>query len=159
MRGMEAVTPTAGDSFTEFVQRVEPRLRIALMAGYGPERGREGAAEALAYAWEHWDRVASMEHPVGFLYRVGQSKTRMRRRPPLRAEEPEQREPWFEPGLPDALRSLSRRQRLSVVLVHAYGWSQREAADLMGVTPETVRTHLTRGLTKLRAALEVDDEP
>jgi DNA-directed RNA polymerase specialized sigma24 family protein len=158
MRDMEAVTPTAGNSFTEFVRRVEPRLRIALMAGYGPERGREAAAEALAYAWEHWDRVGSMEHPVGFLYRVGQSKTRTRRRPRLRAVVPEQREPWFEPGLPDALRSLSRRQRLAVVLVHAYGWSQREAADLMGVAPETVRTHLGRGLTKLRAALEVDDE-
>lgn len=158
MRGTEAFTTAAGDSFTEFVRQVEPRLRVALMAGYGPERGREAAAEALAYAWEHWGRVGGMDHPVGFLYRVGQSKTRARQRPPLGGERPERREPWFEPGLPDALLSLSRRQRLAVVLIHAYEWSQREVADLMGVAPETVRTHLERGLAKLRAALEVDDE-
>jgi predicted RNA polymerase sigma factor len=90
---MEAVTPVAEEPFTDCVRRVEPRPRISLMAGYVPERSREAAAEALAYAWEHWDRIALTEHPVGFLYRAGQSKTRIRRRPPLRAAEPEQREP------------------------------------------------------------------
>ena len=64
-------------------------------------------------------------------------------------------EPWVEPGLPTALQSLSHRQRMAVVLVLAYGWSQREAADVMRVTPDTVRTHLERGLSKLRSSLEV----
>mgnify|MGYP001827337774 CR=1 FL=1 len=149
------MTRTVPEAFTEFVQSVEPRLRIALVARDGPERGREATAEALAYAWEHWDRVGGMEHPVGYLYRVGQSKSRSRRRPPVVADRPESHEPWVEPGLPTALQSLSNRQRMAVVLVHAYGWSQREAAEVMQVSPDTVRTHLERGLSKLRSALEV----
>ena len=153
----ETMTRTARDSFTEFVRSVEPRLRIALMAHYGPERGREATAEALAYAWEHWDRVGAMHQPVRYLYRVGQSKSRSRLRPPVAADRPESHEPWIEPALPSALRSLSRRQRMAVVLVHAYGWTQRETADVMGVSPDTVRTHLERGLAKLRSVLEVSN--
>ena len=38
-------------AFTAFVTQIEPRLRIALMAAYGTDRGRDAAAEALAYAW------------------------------------------------------------------------------------------------------------
>ncbi len=146
---------TAREVFTEFVRAVEPRLRIALVARYGPERGREATAEALAFAWEHWDRVGEMDNPIGYLFRVGQSKSRSRRRPPLAADRPESHEPWVEPGLPKALQSLSNKQRMAVVLVHAYGWSQREAADVMRVSPDTVRTHLERGLSKLRSSLEV----
>jgi len=40
--------------FELFALDVEPRLRRALVAAYGSDRGREAAAEALAYAWEHW---------------------------------------------------------------------------------------------------------
>jgi RNA polymerase sigma-70 factor (ECF subfamily) len=67
---------TKADSFTEFVVGTETRLRHALTAAFGPERGREGAAEALAYGWEHWDRIGKMENPAGYLYRVGRDHAR-----------------------------------------------------------------------------------
>jgi DNA-directed RNA polymerase specialized sigma24 family protein len=140
--------------FTAFVEKAEPRLRVALMSAYGPERGREATAEALAYAWEHWDRVEVMEHPVAFLYRVGQSKSRPRKRPRPDPKPPHE-DPWVEPKLPAALNRLSRKQRMAVVLVHAFGWTSVEAAGVMGVRPATVRTHEQRGLAKLRKALEV----
>lgn len=145
----------AEEAFTDFVRLNEPKLRIALMAAYGPDRGREATAEALAYAWEHWPRVRGMEKPMGYLYRVGQSKSRPRLRPrpdPVPTGNPE---PWIEPELPAALQRLSRKQRTAVVLVHGYDWSQREAADLMGTSEATVRTHLRRGLSKLRTTLGV----
>lgn len=73
-RSAEAVLNTTDlDAFTEFFRDVEPRLRRALVAAYGTERGREAAAEALARAWEHWADVVEMSNPVGYLYRVGQS--------------------------------------------------------------------------------------
>jgi hypothetical protein len=50
-------------SFEAFVAEVEPRLRAALVALYGIEEGRDATAEALAYAWEHWQRVMGIEHP------------------------------------------------------------------------------------------------
>ena len=64
------------DAFTAFVGKAEPRLRRALVATYGPVVGREAALDALSWAWEHWQRLAPMANPVGYLYRVGQTAAR-----------------------------------------------------------------------------------
>jgi hypothetical protein len=63
------------------VAEVEPRLRRALVASLGSERGREALVEALGWAWEHRGSLADLGQPVSFLYRVGQSRTRERRMP------------------------------------------------------------------------------
>jgi DNA-directed RNA polymerase specialized sigma24 family protein len=146
------------EAFTDFVRSHEPKLRIALMSSYGPERGREATAEAFAYAWEHWEKVRDMKEPVGYLYRVGQSKSRPRLTPRPDPVPAERIEPWVEPALPTALNRLSRKQRMAVVLVHGYGWGQQEAADVMSVSEATVRTHLRRGLSHLRSALGVSSD-
>ena len=49
--------------------RLEPRLRRALVALCGVEAARDATAEALAYAWQHWDRIAAMRNPAGYVYR------------------------------------------------------------------------------------------
>ena len=146
------------DEFEVFFAEVEPRLRRALVAGLGGERGREATAEAMGWAWEHWERVRTMANPGGYLYRVGRSRTRGRRRTVMFASPAEVSAPWVEPALAPALVALSEQQRVVVVLVHGYGWSQREVADLLGVTPSTVQTHLERALGRLRAALEVNTD-
>ena len=56
--------------FEAFVFANEPTLHRALVAAYGYEDGREAAAEAFAYAWEHWTRVRDMPNAVGYLFRV-----------------------------------------------------------------------------------------
>jgi DNA-directed RNA polymerase specialized sigma24 family protein len=143
-------------AFERFVAETEPKLRRALVALHGSEVGRDATAEALAFAWEHWDKLATMENPIGYLYRVGQSRVRRRRSPvvflPPAAEERE-----FEPKLPAALRSLSAKQRVAVVLVHGFGWRVTEVATLLGVQPTTVQNHLARGLRRLRKSLGVDE--
>jgi hypothetical protein len=48
-----AATAEQADSFATFFSYVEPRLRRALVARYGHERGREATAEALTWAWQH----------------------------------------------------------------------------------------------------------
>lgn len=53
---------TQSDAFTEFVREAEPRLRRALVVAWGGDRGREATAQALAWAWEHWDRLSGMEN-------------------------------------------------------------------------------------------------
>jgi DNA-directed RNA polymerase specialized sigma24 family protein len=142
-------------AFEAFVEHAECRLRIALTAAYGQEAGRDAAATALAYGWEHWDRVSAMENPVGYLYRVGQSSQRRRKEPHF-AEVPVTVMPDVEPGLPKAIASLSEKQRLAVVLVHGYGWARGEVAAMMGTSVSSVDTHLARGLSKLRLSLGVD---
>jgi RNA polymerase sigma-70 factor (ECF subfamily) len=69
----------------------------------------------------------------------------------------EQQAPDIDPGLLPALTQLSEQQRTAVVLVHAFGWTQTEVAALLDVTVSTVREHITRGLARLRARLEVCD--
>ena len=93
------------DGFRVFVTDVEPRLRRALTATYGYERGREATAEALAYAWEHWDRVAGLANPAGYLYRVGQSRTRHKKVPIVFGTSSFD-EPLAEPQLASAISDL-----------------------------------------------------
>lgn len=148
------MTETPEDDFRLFVERSEPRLRRALVAAYGPERGREATAEAFAFAWEHWDELQEVENPTGYLYRVGQSRTRQRQSRPIFAR-PDNPEPWYEPSLAPALDNLTEAQRTAVVLVHGFGWTMREVAECTGVKVTSVQNHLDRGLRKLRTALKV----
>jgi DNA-directed RNA polymerase specialized sigma24 family protein len=155
--------PETADDFEAFVLRTEPPLRRALVAAYGYEDGREAAAEALAYAWEHWTRVREMPNAIGYLFRVARTSAargrRWRRRPPPRLDvSPHagyRTEYGFEPGLPAALAALSERQRIAVVLVHGFGYTLREVAGLTGIKITTVQNHLERGLGRLRDQLGV----
>jgi len=142
-------------SFTAFVEQHEPRIRAAMIARYGPDRGSEATSEALAYGWEHWERIRGMNNPAGYLYRVGCHAGIPRRREAVFPEPPHHSDPLVEPGLPAALAGLSDRQRVAVMLVHSFGWTQTEAAAFLGTSESTLRNHLRRGMAKLRSSLEV----
>ena len=150
--------------FDSFADDARARLRKALIARYGPEVGSEAAADAIAYAWQHWDRVGQMQNAVGYLYRVAQTTVRRHHRwrqtPALPPERPQ---PDFseerggrgaDVGLPEALARLRPDERVAVVLVHGYAWGYREVAELLGVPLSTVRNHVHRGLSRLRNSLE-----
>ena len=144
----------AVDDFDQFVVRVEPGLRRAL-AGHRPiDEVPDALAEAFAYAWQHWDQVALMESPGGFLFRVAQSRSRPRRAGSLPGPDPG-RLPDVEPKLGPALRALPSRQRSVVWLVHACGWSYADTAEALGISRSAVGTHLERALVRLRADLGV----
>ncbi len=137
-----------------FARSVEPELRMALTAAHGFSRGLEATNDALVYAWQHWDRIAGLDNPAGYLYRVGQRKARRRRLvPDILSASPVGRHPWFEPHLSGALKSLSPRQRQVVVLIEAYQWTFREVADLLGVRPSSVQSHHRRAMERLRVRL------
>ena len=142
------------DGFEGFVAEVEPRLRRALVAAYGSQRGREATAEALGWAWEHWATARALATPVPYLFKVGRSRTRTRKTPAV-FDIPAHHEPRVEPKLAKALGSLTEHQRVAVVLVHGYGWTMREVAELDDIAVTTVQNHLDRALGKLRRHLEV----
>jgi RNA polymerase sigma-70 factor (ECF subfamily) len=146
----------AADDFAEFVEAVGGRLRYALVSAYGPEMGAEATSDALAYAWEHWERIRTMNNPAGYLYRVGQSKSRRyRRRPVALPPPPAAAEPWIEPGLAGALSGLSEKQRVAVMLCHGFGWTRSEVAEVLGVNASTIQRHLDRGMVKVRKVMGV----
>lgn len=139
--------------FEAFARDARPRLVRALAPVRG-DRALDGAAEAMAYAWEHWSEVRDMANPVGYLYRVGHSRTRVRRVPQL--PEPESVGlPDIEPRLIPALLRLPDTQRAAVWLVHACQWQYAEVAAALGTTTSMVGNHVARGMARLREELEV----
>jgi DNA-directed RNA polymerase specialized sigma24 family protein len=145
-------------NFERFFAETEPPLRRALIARFGPQRGREATAEALAFAWERPAVVRELRNPVAYLFAVGRSRTRptgfaalidRSERDWLAAESS------FEPGLAKAVSGLSSRQRTAVILVVGYRWTFAEVAELMHVRRATVQRHVERGLRHLRGALGV----
>lgn len=149
--------PSDTRDFADFVGRIEPRLRRAMVGTVGADRAADAVAEALAYAWANWERVSGMENPAGYLYRVARSSSRIRTPKRVRWLIPRDSHlPEVEPALIDAVAALPTRQRVAVWLVHACEWSQVEVAEALGISPSAVSTHVARGLQTLRRTLGAD---
>lgn len=147
--------------FERFARDAEPRLRRALVAGFGAVVGREAAADALAWAWQNWDRVVGLESPVGYLFQVGRTLALRSEARDVPVAEPVPAialpDDSFEPGLAPAIAGLSEAQRCSVVLVVGFGYTLRDAAQVLGVTASTVQRDCDRALARLRMELEVEN--
>jgi RNA polymerase sigma factor (sigma-70 family) len=150
--------------FDEIVGEASRKLRRALVARYGPEFGAEAHAAAIAYAWEHRERLVEMANPIGYLWRVAQTSVRRQRRWERQPVLPPER--WSPTGsdeaaplndLAPALARLKPDVRVAVLMVHGYDWSYGEVAELLGVPVSTVRNHVHRGLSRLRTTLEVTE--
>ena len=144
------------DDFESFVVACVPRLRRALLGAVGAERVDDAVAEALAWAYSHQTEVGNMVNPIGYLYRVGQSKSRSRVPVRVFRREPDHI-PDVEPGLLPALMSLTAMQRTAIWLAHGCGWSHAEIGEVLNVTASTVATHVARGMQRLRLELGVVD--
>ena len=161
MMGVHADEAVRGVEFATFVRDRGSRLRRVLVAHYGVDVGSDATADALAYGWQHWDRVSQMANPVGYLYRVAQSSARRHRRWVREASFPATVAGYVDRSVDaemfDVLARLSPRQRVSVLLVHAYDWTYPEVAEVLGVKVSAVTNHVHRGTKKLRRMLHDDD--
>lgn len=148
-------------AFTEFLGNHGSRLRHAFIARYGLDVGGDVMGDVAEYAWKHWDTVVAMDNPSAWLYRVGQSRARryFRRLRPLRLPPPRpDHVPLVEPALPGLLASLPEQQRVAVLLTQAFGYTEREAAETIGVAPSTVHQNAKRGMERLRVRLGVPSD-
>jgi RNA polymerase sigma factor (sigma-70 family) len=149
------------NAFTRFVDEHGVRLRRVLTARYGVENGGDVYADALAWAWQHWDRLEPMDNPVGYLYRVAQSSSRPHRRWLQRNSFPARMpERWHldeDSSLFQSLGSLTEAQRVSVLMVHGYNWSYGEVAEVLGCSVASVTNHVHRGLAALRRQLKEEE--
>lgn len=144
------------DEFDDFFRTSFPRA-VALVSRITGDRalGEDAAVEALAKAHQHWRRLDPARRHSWVLKVAVNEALRRRRRAPLTpalsAATPDLADAVaLRTSLAAALAALSRRQREVVVLRHLVGLSEVEVAASLRLSLGTVKTHLRRGLGRLR---------
>ena len=129
-----------------------------------PQVAEELASEAFARAWSRWARLGrEPQRAVGWIWRVAVNLAidEVRRRPPP-LPEPESVETddaiAVHIALVEALRLLSGRQRDVIVLRYLADLSEADVARTLGVSTGAVKTHVHRGLARLRSAFDRDEQ-
>lgn len=146
--------------FDEFAAAELPRLLGLARALTGNDHDAwDLVQESLARVGARWHRLEAV-HDVGaytrtVLVRLNIDRLRRRRREVTTAEPadvpvlPDQRD-GVEPWLATALLTLSPRQRTAVVLRYGLDLDADQIAAQMRCSAGTVRSHLSRGLERLR---------
>ncbi|WP_110207743.1 SigE family RNA polymerase sigma factor [Nocardioides daejeonensis] len=152
--------------FAEFVEAQLPRLHGYARALTGNEHDAwDLTQEALVRVGLKWSRVSLGENPVGYahttLARLNIDRIRRRRRElpgvvPERGVDavlPDGVEPW----LVGALAALSPKQRTAVVLRCVDDLDAAGIAAVLGCSVGTARSHLSRGLERMRQHIPEGD--
>jgi RNA polymerase sigma-70 factor (ECF subfamily) len=158
--GEAAALGEATVSFEEFFRNEHAALFRALCLVTGSrDEAEDVMQEAFMKVYERWDRVAAMERPQGFLYRVAMNEFRSRYRRAMRAlrraAAPSAPDDAFE-AVEDrdvVIRSLGvliPQQRAAIVLTSLLGYSSEEAGRMLGMQPSTVRALGTRARDVMR---------
>lgn len=121
------------------------------------------AAEALARAYARWHRIHTLPYRDAWVLRVAlnlalRSVRRARLLPPPPTTPDPAAAVAASVDLVHAARTLPRRQRQVVTLRYLADLSEREVAELLGLSMGTVKTHLHRAAAALRARLGDDLE-
>ena len=155
---------THEQEFAEFFDVASPRLLSAAWFLTGEQQAAEDLVqEALARTYARWAKVRGGQ-PLAFARRVmvnlHTDTWRKRRREVLSDELPETATS-VDPRTVDlvrALRQLSPRERECVVLRHYLDLSERQTAEVLGISVGSVKSYTMHGLRGLRAQLLEGEE-
>ncbi len=141
------------DRFTEFVRTHTASLfRTAYLMTGDYQRAEDVLQSALIRVYQHWPRVDTMDHPVGYARKIvmNQAVSWWRKRSSHESlvtlhdepawsgrvdEVPEHERVWA------AVLSLPRRQRAVIVLRYYEDMSEAQIAVTLGMAPGTVKSH------------------
>jgi RNA polymerase sigma-70 factor (ECF subfamily) len=184
VRSTDAAAARREHVLTRLATATAPRgYRVAFDLLRDRAEAEDAVQEALARACEAADRLREPDAIEGWFYRVLTNvclrmlrRRRVRRwlgmgrRPadaaPGLADDPPDLDPDASPAdqalaerqeiahLLDQLDALPAQQRVALVLRYGHDRSIAEIAELLAVKPATIKTHLVRGLRRLRAAME-----
>lgn len=172
MRNRATATADFDDLFRDVWSRAVTTARRIVGPGGDPEGL---AAEALTRAYDRWPTVGRHPAPDAWVLRVtiNLALDRVRRQPPPSGVIIDLRDDAPVPGLVEdstddatavrlalgaALRELPEKQRHAVALRYLAGCQEDQIAASLGINPGTVKTHLKRGLARLRDELGADPE-
>jgi RNA polymerase sigma-70 factor (ECF subfamily) len=143
-------------AFDAFYEEHFHRIHTALFLVTGNRHeAEEIAQESFLRLFERWSRVASVEDPVGYVYRTAMNVFRNRYR---RASLALRRALSIAPESTDELgridtrdelvrllRELTPQQRAAVLLTAILDYSADEAGKVLGLRPSSVRSLASRG--------------
>jgi RNA polymerase sigma-70 factor (ECF subfamily) len=154
-------------SFDEFFLEHRDRLFHALwLVTRNRHEAEELAQDAFLKVWECWDRIGGLDDPTGYLFRAAMNlfRNRLRRgllglRRAVRIAPPDDQMRTIEDRdeVVRALGRLTRSQRGALVLTDLVGMTSKEAGEMLGVRPSTVRVLAARARTALREQMGETD--
>ncbi len=156
-------SPVQPREFTDFYDRCRDPIRRALALTIGDVAvADEAVDEAMTRALACWDKVRGYDNPEGWVYRVGLNWARglFRKRRYEILSQLDTDGAATDPSFPDldviaAVGRLSFRLRTVVVARYYLDWSTAEAALALDVPEGTVKSRLSRALTRLSTELGV----
>lgn len=148
------------ESFEGFFHRAsKPLFRAVALAVRDVDLAEDAVNEAMVRAYERWERVAGLESPEGWVYRVAVNwaTSRLRRRkflstssvPDLASDT----QHVADPKVFAAIRGLPLRHREVIVARFLLDMSETEMAAALGVANGTIKSRLSRALRSLRKEL------
>ncbi len=134
-----------------------------------PGEADDIAQEAFVFAWANLSKLKDpakfRSWVLGAVWRKAQTRARSRARRRARDGAWLDGRPQSSEAIGDAaltavqlFESLSLEQRAALALCHGEGWSQSEAADILGQPLGTVKSNVARAKAKLRTLLGGEDE-
>jgi len=155
-------------TFEEFFLAEYDRLFRAMWVLTGRRvDGEDLAQEAMARAYERWDKVRQATDPVAYVYRIAFNLNRRRLRTIIRSRVgfsggERVHDPAGEVARrTDVLRAINRlprKQREALLLVEWLGLSAEEAGKALDVEAVSIRVRLHRARHDLRQMLGGSDE-
>ncbi len=163
---VELVTVSPADvveilPFEEFYREQRASIGRALAVTLrDTQLASEAVDEAMARAYQRWNRVQSLDNPGGWVYRVGLNWSRSILRRAMRTAPA-----WvttsdtgfdgsgIDPAIDKALSELPIEQRAVVVCRLLIGLSEAQTATALGLRPGTVKSRLARASSRLQSLL------
>ncbi|MEV0562154.1 SigE family RNA polymerase sigma factor [Dactylosporangium sp. NPDC050588] len=152
-------------TFEEFVaSRLAALLRYATVVTWNPHLAEDVVQEVLVRAQPRWGRISRVEAPERYVQRMVVNEfLSWRRRAAARllhlgdgidVPEPDHAEQHADrDAMMRLIGGLPPRQRAVIALRFYEDMSVEEIADVLSCRTSTVRTHLSRAMDTLRAAL------
>jgi RNA polymerase sigma-70 factor (sigma-E family) len=157
--------------FGEFVkQRSAVLFRTAFLLTGSREAAEDLVQEALEKAYRRWQRICAADSPEAYLRRMvvnlaidGWHRRRRGGEPVELVDRPADGDAFALVDLRDeltaALLALPVGMRTTVVLHYLHDMDDQQIADLLDISPGTVRSQLSRALAKLRQAHRCPTSP
>jgi RNA polymerase sigma factor (sigma-70 family) len=154
-RGRSAAEAAEAEFTAVFRELYPQAYRVALRLLGDRAAAEDAAAEAFARTFADWERVRHLPYRAAWIMKVTGNvalNVLARKPPPVAPPRSVEEEDATATrmALISALSALPRRQQEAIVLHHLAGLPEAEVAAVLGVAPNTVKTHLKRGLHSLR---------